>query len=203
MIRGELDLAQRLDENLLGLSHQRNDSAGLVLGHHSSGRTLFYRGRFASSRSHQEEALRLYDPISQRSLVVQAGFDPRVGVLGFLGLALFCLGFPDQALARSSAAIAEARRLAHASSLAVSLSLGTRLFSLFGDNAALDEQVDQLVAVTTPPLGCAGNGLSRVGYGQKWRCDGGDIASADWFDRLPCRRVGGMDPYYTPVGWSV
>jgi predicted ATPase len=33
--RGEIDLAVRLDENLLRLSHQRNDSRGLVLGHMS------------------------------------------------------------------------------------------------------------------------------------------------------------------------
>ena len=32
-IRGELDLALRLDEDLLRLSRQRNDSAGRVLGH--------------------------------------------------------------------------------------------------------------------------------------------------------------------------
>jgi len=149
VVRAEFDLAERCDENLLRLSHQRNDTAGLVLGHHSSGRTLFYRGRFASSRSHQEEALTLYDPISQRLLVDQAGFGPRVGVLGFLGLALFCLGFPDQALAQSNAAVAEARRLAHPPSLAVSLTLGARLLWLVGDNAALDGQAEQLVAVTT------------------------------------------------------
>jgi predicted ATPase len=149
VVRGEFDLAQRFDENLLGLGHQRNDSAGLVLGHHSSGRTLFYRGRFASSLSHQEEALTLYDPSSQRSLVAQTGFGPRVGVLAYLGLALFCLGFPDQALARSDAAIAEARKLAHPPSLAVSLSLGARLLSLVGDNAVRGQWLDQLVAVTT------------------------------------------------------
>jgi len=149
VVRAEFDLAERCDENLLRLSHQRNDTAGLVLGHHSSGRTLFYRGRFASSRSHQEEALTLYDPISQRLLVDQAGFGPRVGVLGFLGLALFCLGFPDQALAQSNAAVAEARRLAHPPSLAVSLTLGARLLWLVGDDAALDGQAEQLVAVTT------------------------------------------------------
>jgi len=149
VVRAEFDLAERCDENLLRLSHQRNDTAGLVLGHHSSGRTLFYRGRFASSRSHQEEALTLYDPMSQRLLVDQAGFGPRVGVLGFLGLALFCLGFPDQALAQSNAAVAEARRLAHPPSLAVSLTLGARLLWLVGDDAALDGQAEQLVAVTT------------------------------------------------------
>lgn len=38
--RGEVDRAQRLDADLLRLSRQRNDSAGLVLGHISSGRNL-------------------------------------------------------------------------------------------------------------------------------------------------------------------
>ena len=40
--RGELDLARRLDEDLLRLSGQRNDAAGLVLGHYSSGRNLMF-----------------------------------------------------------------------------------------------------------------------------------------------------------------
>jgi len=149
LARAEFDLAERFDENLLRLSHQRNDTAGLVLGYHSYGRTLFCRGRFASSRWHQEEALRLYDPISQHSLVGQAGFGPRVGIQGFLALALLCLGFPDRALAQSNAAIAEARRLAHLPSLSVGLLLGTMLLSIIGEGAALNEGVDLLVAVTT------------------------------------------------------
>src|ERR1700680_4473255 len=63
----------RLDEDLLHLSRQRNDSAGLVLGHFSSGRNLMFVGRFAASRSHSEEALALFDPISHGSLVHQGG----------------------------------------------------------------------------------------------------------------------------------
>ena len=66
-----------------------------------------------------------------------------------MGIVLFCLGFPDQALARSNAAIAEARRLAHPPSLAASLVGGARLLSLIGDDAALDERADELVAVAT------------------------------------------------------
>jgi predicted ATPase/class 3 adenylate cyclase len=147
--RGELDLAQRLDEDLLRLSRQRNDSAGLVLGHLSSGRNLMYGGRFAASRSHLEAVLALYDPISHRSLVHQVGYSPQVLSQAFLGIVLFCLGFPDQALAQSGTAIAEARRLAHPPSLAVNLGQGARLLSLIGDNAALDERAGQLVAVAT------------------------------------------------------
>jgi len=139
----------RLDEDLLRLSRERNDCAGLVLGHQSSGRNLLFAGSFASSRSHFEEVLALYDPISHRSLVHQAGVDPHVNSQDRLAYVLFCLGFPDKALARSSAAIAEARGLAHPPSLAGTLGSATGLLSLVGDDAALGERVDQLVAVTT------------------------------------------------------
>jgi predicted ATPase len=64
-----------------------------------------------------------------------------------LGIALFSLGFPDQALARSSEAIAEARRLAHPPTLASGLTASARLLSLVGDNVALDERGDELLAV--------------------------------------------------------
>jgi class 3 adenylate cyclase/predicted ATPase len=147
MNRGELGLAQRLGEDLLRLSRQRNDSAGLVLGHLSFTRTLMLAGRFASSRSHLEEVLALYDPISHRSLVQQVLLDPQVFSRACLGVVLFCLGYPDQALAQSNAAIAEARRLAHLPSLAVTLAWAALLLSLVGENAALGERADQLVAV--------------------------------------------------------
>jgi predicted ATPase len=143
--RGELHLALRLDEDLLRLSRQHNDSIGLVLGHFSSGRNLLIAGGFALSRSHMEEVLALYDPISHRSLTTD---DLYVMSQAHLGIALFCLGYPDQGLAKSNAAIAEARRLANPASLASSLVLCTRLLALGGDNAALDGRTEELIAVT-------------------------------------------------------
>jgi TolB-like protein/class 3 adenylate cyclase/predicted ATPase/Flp pilus assembly protein TadD len=148
LYRGELDLAQRLAGDLLNLS-QRNHSAGLVLGHESSGRNLMFVGSFASARSHLEKVLALYDPISHRSLVPQVGFHPQVWSQAYLGIVLFCLGFPDQALAQSNAAVAEARRLAHAPPLAASLAIGSALHAQARDDAALKERADELVAVTT------------------------------------------------------
>jgi predicted ATPase len=106
-------------------------------------------GRFASSRSHLEDVLALYDPNSDRSLVHQAEVPPHVLSQAYLGNALFCLGFADQALARCNAAIAEARNLAHPPSLAFSSMMGARLLSLVGDTAVLAERVDQLVTLAT------------------------------------------------------
>ena len=88
VFRGELDLAQRLDEDLLRLSRQRNDAAGLVLGTYSSGRNLMFAGRFVSSRSHLEDALALYDRNSHGSLVDQVGIHPQVVAQAYLGTVL-------------------------------------------------------------------------------------------------------------------
>jgi predicted ATPase len=147
-VRGELEQARRLDEDMLLLSRQRNDSAALVLSHASSGRNLMFAGRLAASRSHLEAGLALSDPNTHRQLVHQAGTYPHVASRALLGLVLFCLGFPDQAFAGSIAAIAEARELAHPPSLAVSLAFGAKLLSLGGDNPLLGDWVDRLAELT-------------------------------------------------------
>jgi predicted ATPase len=159
-IRGDLDRAQSLAEDILHLGHQRNDTAGIVLGHLSCARCLLYRGEFGQSKSHLEAGLALYDATAHRSLVDQTGIHPQVYCQAYLALVLFCLGYPDQAFALSDAAIAEARRLAHPPSLAAALGPGAVLLSLDGNDAALNERAEQLVAVTAeqgfPFWGAAG-----------------------------------------------
>ena len=149
LYRGELDLALQLDEELLRLSRRRRHSAGLVVGHATYGMSLLVAGRFGPCRWNIERLLQLYDPTSHHPLVHQAGIHPHVNSQSALGIALFCLGFPDQASAQSSAAIAEARRLAHPRTLAGSLSGDAWRHSLAGDDAALNERAGELVTVTT------------------------------------------------------
>ena len=147
--RGELNFSLHLDKDLLRLSQQRGDTAGLVLAHLSSGRNLMHAGKFALSRSHLEAVLPLYDPAAHRSLVHQVGIHPHLNAQVFLGIVLFCLGFPDQALVLSNAAISQAQKLAHAPTLAGNLAVNVRLLSLVEDYAALDERARQLVGVAT------------------------------------------------------
>jgi predicted ATPase len=150
VFRCEIDRAQLLAVDLLRLSRERNDNAGLVLGHLAVGRNLLFAGRFGSSRSHFEEGLGVYDPILHPTLVHHhAGVYPQIASRALLAIALFCLGFPDHALAQSNAAIFEAESLADPPSLAASLGFGARLLSLVGEKASLNARVDLLVAVTT------------------------------------------------------
>jgi tetratricopeptide (TPR) repeat protein len=147
--RGEFDLALRLSEDLLRLSRRRNDSAGLLLGHLSCGRSLMFLGKFGSSRSHLEAVRALYNPDSHSLLIHQAGFHPHAHSQAILGNVLFCLGYPDQALAQNAAVVAEARRLAHPPSLALILGYGAVLLSLIGDDAVLGEWAEELVTIGT------------------------------------------------------
>jgi class 3 adenylate cyclase/predicted ATPase len=170
--RGELELALRLDEDLLRLSRDRDDDAGLVLGHQACGTSQMLAGRFALSRLHLEAALALYDPTCHNSLGLQTGSHPQVVAQTYLAFVLLCLGFPDQALVRSSAAIAEAGRLAHPSSLGSSLMGGTILLSLAGDSEGLEERADDLVTVATDqsllfwrPIGTIYRGWVKVQEG--------------------------------------
>ena len=145
--RCEFDLAQHLAKDLLRVSGQHNDTAGLVLGHTCCGRTLLPISRFASARAHLEQALALYDPTCHGILRNLVGIDPAVTSQTNLATVLFCLGFPDQALTSNRAAIAGARRLVHPPSLALSLGFGAILLALADDDAALLERLDQLTAV--------------------------------------------------------
>ena len=173
-IRGQFDLAQRMDEDLLRLSQEQNDPARLVLAHYSCGRTLMFTGRLSDSRSHLEETLALYDKLSHRSLLDQAGVDPYVSAQAILGSVLFYLGFPDQSLERSNAAIVEAGRLGHHPSLAITLAFGARLVLLLGDNTALDELASRLIAVSTEQSFAYWRALGTI-YGGWAKVNKGDV----------------------------
>jgi class 3 adenylate cyclase/predicted ATPase len=169
--RGEFHLAQRLDEDLLRKSREGNNSNGLVLGHLSAGRNFLYGGKFVASRSHLEVAYTLYDPISHRSIVHQTGIHPNVTSQMYLGIVLFCLGYPNQALVRTKSAVSEARKLAHLPSLGLSLGWGT-LLSIMSRNAIPSEWVDQIVAIADEQgfaflraFGMMCRGWSNIGNG--------------------------------------
>jgi adenylate cyclase len=89
----------------------------------------FYQGNLSEAQRHLEQALELYAPWQHEShLAVYGGADPGVACLSHLALALWLLGYPEQALRRSQEALALARRLAHPYSHTFALALATWLY---------------------------------------------------------------------------
>jgi adenylate cyclase len=70
------------------------------------GATNFFGGALPAARAHLEEGLARYDPVQHHALAVQYGDDPGVFCLSYLTIVLWLLGYPDQAQARSTAAVA-------------------------------------------------------------------------------------------------
>jgi predicted ATPase len=118
LLRAELQTARTLCERLLNMAQQVQDPALLLEAHWGLGVTLCFLGEFASSRQHSECGVALYDTQQHRAHALLYGDDPGVGCLSYAALALWFLGYADQALERIHAALTLAQKLSHPFSLA-------------------------------------------------------------------------------------
>src|SRR5215813_13209430 len=120
-MRAELKTARELGEQYLSLAQKLQDPAALATAHHVLGATLYILGEVASALAHQEQVLALYNPKKHNPQVSGGVVDLRVPCLYYAALALWNLGYPDQALKRSQAALTLAQELSHPFSLAFAL----------------------------------------------------------------------------------
>src|SRR5262249_33328423 len=113
LVRGDLQTATQLGEQLLRLPQAQPDPAPRMLAHYHLGGVLLLRGELAAAQTHHTQALALYDPQAHRALAVRYGLDLGVGSGSYLARALWSLGFPEQALQHSQAARTLAQAVAH------------------------------------------------------------------------------------------
>jgi predicted ATPase len=124
--RAELKMARELAEQRFNLAQRVGDPALLLRAHITVGVASLYYGEPTVAREHLDPAIALYDPERHRSdaLLYQ---DPGVIGLAWAALALWLLGYPDQALKRSDEALALARKIAHPFSLAWALNFAVSI----------------------------------------------------------------------------
>jgi tetratricopeptide (TPR) repeat protein len=104
LTRGQTRTASQLGEQLLRLAHAHPDSALLLLAHYQLGLVLLTWGEPASAQIQYMQALAIYTPQAHRALALHYGIDFGVASHTLLALALWQLGFPDQAVQHSQAA---------------------------------------------------------------------------------------------------
>jgi predicted ATPase len=134
---------------VLRLSKEQGDATAEVVGHRIVGTSLFQLGRLAESRAHLEAGVALYDPVRDRDSRFVYAIHSRVVCLHWLAHALLILGYPEQARARSNEALACARELAHANTMAQALLCDCTLHQLLRNGREARSSAEPLIALAT------------------------------------------------------
>ncbi len=148
-VRAEHPRARALGEQLLDLAQSLHDPALLLEAHVALGAGLLHMGEPNAARSHLEQGIALYDPEQHRSRAFLYGQDPGVAGLSNCSMALWLLGYPDQALKRSREAIALAEECAHPFSLAFALCFVAWLQQFCREWRATIERAEATIALST------------------------------------------------------
>jgi predicted ATPase len=146
-VRGELQTALELSEQLLALAEQQQDPVYLVEAHFTLGSTLQHRGEFVAAREHQEQGLACYDAQEHRTLAFRYGEDPSVQCLSFAAHTLWYLGYPTQARAKGQEALTRAQELEHPFSVAWARYFAAKLHHLCREAQATYTQTEALIAL--------------------------------------------------------
>jgi tetratricopeptide (TPR) repeat protein len=117
LLRGEHQTAHEMAQELLDHAERERDTLMQVAGNWAVGLTLYHLGDAASSRTHLERGLALYSSIGHQASASVFGQDLKMSCLCYDALALWDLGYPDQALARCREGFALAKKSSHPFSL--------------------------------------------------------------------------------------
>ena len=151
LTRAEFKTGHELGEQLLRLAQSRQDSALLVVvvAHYMMGMTLYNIGAPVPARTHLEQASALYDAQQHHSLAFRYGFDPGVACLCETTIALWYLGYPEQALKSSHEALTLAHELSHPSSLVYALNYAATLHQMRREGHAVQDRAEAAIVLST------------------------------------------------------
>jgi class 3 adenylate cyclase/predicted ATPase len=146
-LRAALGEAQALAEHLVNTAENADDSVFKVLAHEALGFTLFARGKFAAAHAALERSIGMCEDSRAAAYLDLSAQDPRVHVRLYDGMALWFLGYPDQALRNC----AEARRYAdtsqHPFSEAMARTISLRVHQLRGEAAVVAREADAAIGL--------------------------------------------------------
>jgi predicted ATPase len=147
--RSELSKAWEMAGQLFALAEQVQDIAQSLQSHQALTVTALCRGDLATSRAHMERGTALYDPQRHRSQTFLYGQDPGVACTAIGAVALWLLGYPEQAVQRSQQAVLLAREFSHPNSLALALHFAAMLHQYRREVPITQERAEAALAIAT------------------------------------------------------
>ncbi|HLO19684.1 MAG TPA: AAA family ATPase, partial [Sphingomicrobium sp.] len=146
-VRPALGEAQALAENLLNTAENVDNSVYKVLAHEALGFTLFARGKFAAAHAELERSISMCEDSAAAAYLDLSAQDPRVHVRLYDGMALWFLGYPDQALRTCAEARLYTDASQHPYSEAMARTISLRVRQFRGEAAVVAGQVNAAIAI--------------------------------------------------------
>ena len=138
-----------LVDELFRVARPLGDTALELQAHHAAWATLIFRGDLVKSREHIRRGLELYDRKRHGNhAVLYGGHDPAVCGTGQGAMALWMLGYPDQAVESGQRSIVLANDLAHQPSVGHALWFTGVAYMMRRDVPAVLRLAEQLVEVS-------------------------------------------------------
>ena len=147
IVLGELKTAYDQGQQCLAIAQHEANPVLLLWAHFMLGQTVFHLGEPASARDHLEQGMVLYDPQKRRTH--RALQDPGIACLSYRALALWVLGYPDQALKTSRDALNLAHKLHHPFSLMYALYIAAVISQLLGKVEETQQRAEAANALCT------------------------------------------------------
>jgi predicted ATPase len=147
--RSELAQARTLAEQLFAQAGRVADPALVLQAHQALAVTSLCLGQPATTCGHMEQGTALYDRQRHRSHTFLYGQDPGVACLAFGTVALWLLGYPDQAVQRSREAVALGKDLGQPSTVALVLHFTAMLGQYRREGPAVRESAAATMTIAT------------------------------------------------------
>jgi adenylate cyclase len=151
-VRAEFQAADELLEQWSSLAERISDPGALATTTgYMRGAIAYFRGEVVLARTQFEQVLAGYHPLEHGSVAVRYGMysEPALACGCWRASSLLLLGYGDQALAQSGAALALARQLGHPPSLASAVAWTAVLHSTRRDVRAAREHAEAAIALAT------------------------------------------------------
>jgi serine/threonine protein kinase/predicted ATPase len=150
IVRGDLRLCVDLAADGMVLAQRLNDPGVWMEALFMPGVTMFYRADFAGARARYEKAIASYDDRERtRFWAAFSGHNAGVTHRCYLALALWHLGFPDQALRMDREARELARTIGHAFSLCHAIDFSACLYQFCRLGAEVQAAAEEETALAT------------------------------------------------------
>ncbi len=148
LVGAKLKTAREIGEQCLIMAKQQKDAVLEVEAHRALGATLYYLGEFKMAQAHVEAGISLYDPHQHP---VHAFFhylaDPGMTLCSYAAPLMWCLGFPEKAVARLQEAERMSQERPHPFSQVVSLHFGALLYQQRRNREKVNEYATKLLSI--------------------------------------------------------